>query len=116
MFCTALAIGYHIATAHDASPQYRLRANEANPGLYAQCDSVVIGAYYNTQRRASVYAGKAIRVAPSLELIVGGVTGYTYAPVTPMVMLSYRLSDGTRLSFIPTTPQNVGGLHLSKEF
>lgn len=116
MLCAALTLGYHIATAHDASLQARSQMNELNPGVYAQCDTIVVGAYFNTVRHTSVYAGKSIQLARGLDLVIGGVTGYKVAPVVPMAMVSYRLADGTRLSLIPTTPKNVGGLHISREF
>lgn len=115
MFCTTLALGYHLATAHAAVAEVRNRINEFNPGAYVQCDSLAAGAYMNTWGRLSVYGAKVVPLAPRTGLVLGAVTGYSRT-LTPMAMLTYRLADGTRLSFIPSTPAALGGVHLSREF
>lgn len=114
MLCTSLALGYHIATSHHDYGKRQHHMNEFNPGIYAQCGSLVVGGYLNSIGNASLYAAKEVRVAQGLSLVVGGVTGY--AKPSPMLMLSYRTGDGTRYSFIPTTPGARGGLHISREF
>lgn len=115
MFCTTIALGYHLATAHAAVAEVRNRINEFNPGAYVQCDTLVAGAYLNTWGKVSAYGAKEIRLVPRLSIVVGGATGYSRA-VTPMAMLTYKMDDGTRLSFIPSTRANLGGLHVSREF
>jgi hypothetical protein len=112
MLCASLAVGYHIATSHHANHRHDL--NEFNPGLYVQCDSLVAGGFLNSLGKPSLYGAKAVEASRGLDLVLGVVTGY--GGVSPLLMVSYRMKDGTRLSWIPTTPMNVGGLHLSQEF
>jgi len=109
--CLALAIGMHIATAHHNEG----KLNGINPGAYVHCDYVVAGAYVNSLYKASIYIGATYPLAPGLEVLVGGVTGYA-EPVSPLAMLSYKMKDGYRASFIPTVPNARGGLHISKEW
>lgn len=112
--CDTTTTGAHLMTRHAANFRHDLR--DVNPGLYAACDSIAAGVFANSVGRVSVYAAKQFYATPKLTLIVGGITGYKASPLMPMAMLSYKLDDGYRLSFFPSTKQNVGGLHLSKDF
>jgi len=67
--------------------------NNSNPGIYARWDRVVVGTYYNSIRRQSVYAGYAYPVHENVDVVFGVVTGYDgrgYAakPVMPMIIPS----------------------------
>jgi hypothetical protein len=108
--CLALAIGMHIATAHHNEG----KLNGINPGAYVHCDYVVAGAYINSLRSPSMYVAATYPLAYRIEAVVGLVSGYS-KHVSPMAMLSIRMSDNYRVSFIPTVPNARGGLHISKE-
>lgn len=110
--CTALAIGLHIGTYHfDRSKDY----NEFNPGIYAVCDGWTAGAYHNSERKVSVYAGRTFDVGP-IDVTLGAVAGYRRAPLVPMVVPSYKIKDGPRVSLLLPLEKGGGGLHLSWEF
>lgn len=110
--CTALAIGLHIGTYHfDRSKDY----NEFNPGVYALCDGWTAGAYHNSERRVSVYAGRTFDVGP-VDVTLGAVTGYSRAPLVPLVVPSYKIRGGPRVSLLLPLEKGGGGLHLSWEF
>lgn len=112
--CTALAIGLHIGTYHfDRSKDY----NEFNPGIYAVCDGWTAGAYYNSERKASIYAGRTFeRVLGPIDITLGAVAGYRRAPLAPMVVPSYKIDGGPRMSLLLPLEKGGGGLHLSWEF
>lgn len=95
----AATVGVHIGSAHYPGASYQ---NNFNPGMYVRTDDgITVGAYYNTLRRTSVYAGYTLEYGP-FGLLGGVVTGYTPKIIdglsygqgkalTPMVALSLRL-------------------------
>lgn len=81
------------------------------PGLYALHSSgVTLGAYRNSEGKFSTYAGYSTEY-----LTVGLVTGYNRRPVLPMLVPSYKFSNGYRISLIPN-PFGPSAIHLSKSF
>ena len=111
MLCTALAIGLHLGTYHfDASKGY----NDFNPGAYVVCDGWTAGAYRNSERKPSLYVGKTFRYG--VDITIGAVTGYKRAPLTPLLVPSYKLENGARLSLLLPAEKGGGGVHLSWEF
>ncbi len=129
--CAALAIGLHIGTYHSeplADPKFdaispgvvpfkvagtRPRLKAFNPGLYAICDSAVVGAYRNSLGRASVYGAYSLPVGP-FDVALGGVTGYD-KPVIPLVVPSLRVGH-VRLSLLLPYEKGAAALHFSLEF
>jgi hypothetical protein len=118
--CTAsLALGLNLGT-------YHLNRNrdfqEINPGLYAQCEASpgihgIIGAYYNSNRKLSLHAGRVFPLENGFALNLELVTGYDRAPILPLVALSWKHSpSGLRFTLIPPVDKNTGALHLSWEF
>ena len=98
---TGLIIGVHTLSLHSA-PGF----NGVNPGLYVETpDGWTAGAYYNSERRWSVYGGKTLPVTGPIDLTIGAVSGYKAAPLFPLVVPSLRfpLRDGftLRLALIP---------------
>lgn len=71
-------IGMHIGSVHSNNydPVAKRNWNNTNPGLYARWDNVVVGTYYNSIRKQSVYAGYAYPVLSNLDVVVGVVSGY----------------------------------------
>jgi hypothetical protein len=112
MLCTALAIGLHLGTYHfDASKGY----NDFNPGAYVVCDGWTSGAYRNSERKPSVYAGKTFAFS-GFDVTIGAVTGYRRAALTPMLVPSHKFENGVRLSLLLPAEKGGGGVHLSWEF
>lgn len=114
--CTALVIGMHIGTYHfDRKANF----NEANPGIYANCDNIVAGVYYNSLRKASGYAGYTFHLGP-VDVMVGAATGYENqhgnGPLAPMIIPSVKLGQHVRVNLIPLTVKRGGGVHLSYDF
>ena len=113
--CGQLVLGLHLYTAH-FTPSAGLNNN--TPGGYASCRSVIVGAYFNSQRRTSLYVGYVFNnVGGSpFDAVIGAVTGYDRAPVMPLVLPSFAWR-GVRLSVIPSIKALgvEGGLHLSYE-
>lgn len=99
--CSAQAatFGVHLGSAHYPKGSYQ---NNFNPGMYVRTDDgITVGAYYNTLRRTSVYAGYTFEYGP-VGLLGGLVTGYqpklidsvNYGQgktLTPMLAMSLRL-------------------------
>ena len=83
MTCSTLALLVSLGSLHVNAPQ---GINNINPGLIASCDHLEAGAYYNSQRRVSFYAGYV-----NDWLRAGWVTGYSLAPVLPQVALHHAV-------------------------
>lgn len=68
-----LTFGVHLASTHiPARPEY----NNVNPGLYLRtAEGLTLGAYRNSYRRTSVYAGWTFERGP-FAFTVGATTGY----------------------------------------
>lgn len=122
-------IGLHMVSLH-SEPTYpcdvqvdgRCNFNNTNPGLYVVAPSgLTLGAYINSYRQWSSYAGWTWHTADNrFALTVGGVTGYRFATVMPVVIPSVRfdLNEqwGARLSVIPKAGDGlVQAVHLSLE-
>lgn len=136
----AQTIGIHAASMHFPTEAGQ---NDVNPGAYVIFDSrVVLGAYYNTIRRASVHLGYAFEAGP-FSLTVGAVTGYQERRVTtpcttacatagwrtvgighgyltpmlsPGVVLPAVLGVTPRISYLPGFGFSASVVHLSFEF
>lgn len=100
MTCAALAaIGLHLASWH-SDPRF----SGVNPGVYAQTDcGVVAGAYRNSERRLTVYAGWSFDPDDSPVWASAAIaTGYgppegKARPVTPIAMVGLKRDLGARL-------------------
>jgi hypothetical protein len=89
------AIGVHVASFHTERIDETSGKpwNNANVGVYAKWDRWVGGAYYNSIRQTSVYAGYAYPLFDNLDIVVGVVTGYdgpgySAKAIMPMVIPS----------------------------
>ena len=112
----ATTVGVHVATWH-SEPGY----NGRNPGLYVKTDSgLTFGAYRNSERANTVYAGQTwesdsaagLRVAATAGLI----TGYRRAAVLPFVLPSVLIADTVRITYVPRCdPKSSEAVHLSIE-
>lgn len=109
-----IAIGLHVGTYHfDRTAGY----NEFNPGVYARAERHTVGVYYNSFRKTSAYYAYRAFSYGRTSVHVGAVTGYERAPVVPLVVAEYALTDHTRLVLIPPAPQaGGGGVHFAVEF
>lgn len=79
------------------------RWNNANPGLYARWDTIVVGTYYNSIRRQSFYAGYVYPLSNHFDVVLGAVTGYDgpgyrAKAVMPMVIPSFHMPITDNLS------------------
>lgn len=115
----ATTLGLHLASVH-STPGWC----DFNPGLYLRTDAgLTLGAYRNSECRASVYAGwtwEARRGRWAAAVTAGAVTGYTSRPVLPLLVpsLAVDVADKTalRLTYIPKTEKaGAHALHLSVE-
>jgi hypothetical protein len=121
LLCTALAIGLNLGTYHmDRSADYQ----EFNPGVYANCDGWVGGAYLNSERytkddntrHVTVWGGRQFeKVFKDVDLTIGLAVGYKRYPVMPMVLPSI-VYKGVRTSVILPFSKNKGGVTFSYEF
>lgn len=112
-------IGLHLVSYHPEHPHDRPRYNDLNLGAYYRANAGwQVGAYYNSQRRPSVYAGLAwsYDAGPaSVGLLAGLVTGYRAGPVLPFAAPSVAVGRW-RLSVVPATRINDAVFHLSYEW
>jgi len=120
----ALILGLHLATAHFGAPAGGPDLTDRNPGAYVRLgNGATAGAFRNSHRRSSVYAGWTWQTRDGRwALTVGAVTGYPRAAVAPLLVPSVRLplAAGSpwaaRLSYLHK-PHSDGasGVHLSIE-
>lgn len=109
--------GLHLGSVHFPQRDF----NNANPGLYWRSDAGwTAGAYRNSLRRTSGYAGMTWQWG-RLALTAGGVTGYA-DKVQPLLVPSLqflRTDDfSLRVAFIPRIEKRIEShvLHLMAEF
>jgi hypothetical protein len=121
-------VGVHIASVHSNHAQ---DWNNRNPGAYARWGALgaggaVVGTYYNSERRQSVYAGYVLETADGMFAVAGGaITGYSSGKVVPFVAASMRIDTSAvlqgsaiRLHLLPKPPRNptaAAAMHLSFE-
>jgi len=110
-------IGLHIGSHHIPAKTY----NNTNPGLYYRTDEGwTIGAYRNSLRKNSVYAGYTWKFG-ALDVTTAGVTGY-FHKVQPLLVPSLSLFTyqgvTPRIAYIPRVEKKIGShvLHLMVEF
>lgn len=117
-------IGLHLASTHNpARNQSGEEFNNFNPGAYIQRDNgLTAGAYYNSDKHYTVYAGWTTPEWNRLSLTMGLATGYTPA-VIPMGVLSARVLSldnySVRIGYIPRVEAKgaqVIHLMLEKQF
>ncbi len=116
-------LGVHTFSVHSASGY-----NGVNPGLYALWgNGVAVGAFHNSYRRNSIYAGWlwSIDRDQRFGVLLGAATGYgetsekmLLAPiVAPSVRFELKRGAYARLSLFPDPRQGaVQVLHLSFEW
>lgn len=94
----AATLGLHTVTWHEQHQANDAPYNGINPGAYALLDNgATLGAYRNSIRRTSVYAGYTLQTpARHFALTVGAITGYDAAPVMPLLVASARIPLGER--------------------
>jgi hypothetical protein len=115
----AQTVGLHLASVHEAQGM-----NNTNPGAYYRsATGWTAGAYRNSVRRNSVYAGKTWETSTwhglSAAVTAGGVTGYG-GKVTVLLVPSVAYSGGlgaVRIGIVPRPPVHggQGALHLMVE-
>jgi hypothetical protein len=105
------AVGVHVGSWH-SEPGF----NNTNPGVYVRtADGWTLGAYRNSVRRTSTYAGwtTGVDLAAGVraEVTVGAIAGY-FRPVLPMAVPSVRFALGehlgARLILIPRINPKLG--------
>lgn len=106
----SLILGVHLATYHfDRSAHYC----EANPGIYARAGNIAGGLYRNSECRPSAWLARQWDAGP-FTLSAGAVTGYSRAPLMPLLIPSLKLGPA-QLALLPPLDKKGGGLHLSFE-
>lgn len=111
MICTSLILGLHLYTAH-----VRSDLNNVNPGVYAECDRVVLGTYYNSVKKNSTYVGYRWNVTDRISFMAVGVTGYSEL-VRLGIVPSYKFDSGVRVNLLlPSSRTAKGGISFSLEF
>lgn len=111
-------IGLHLGGQHYPQKEQ----NNVNPGVYIRSDDGwTAGAYHNSHRKLSAYAGRTwdrdfYGMRPAVT--AGLITGYRHA-VLPMLIPSVATPavDGwrARVAYVPKFEKNSTVLHLSVE-
>lgn len=105
-------VGVHLASLHAPAREH----NNINPGVYVRSEAGwMAGAYYNSQRRMTVYAGREWALGGPWAVQTALATGYTYAPIVPVVGLTYSIGGGWRVTALPPTPKSSSLVHLTWE-
>jgi hypothetical protein len=114
-----MTVGAHLATAHlgdHGAP--REGWQNVNPGLYVRlANGITAGAYWNSERRTSAYAGWTLATSDDRwALTVGAVTGY--GGVKPLLAPSVRIgltkAVSVRLTLL-AAPKASPAIHVSAE-
>ena len=110
-------LGVHLASHHFPQSEF----NNFNPGLYYRSDAGwTAGAYRNSLRRGSAYAGYTWQRG-AIGLTAGGITGYGHG-VLPLLVPSLALFTHqgvtARVAYIPRVEKRIGShvLHLMLEY
>ncbi len=116
----AQVMGMHAASRHFPAHSWQ---SDDNGGLYLrQSSGLTVGAYRNSLRRATVYAGWTWSdLAGPVDLTVAAATGYRVAPLVPMLAVSLELAPRTwsqvpRLSLSRGTDSWVAHLSIEARF
>ena len=127
---SALEIGSHLGSYHtnpDACREVKNRVcNNTNPGAYVIADDGwMVGGYYNSVRRPTVYAGRQWGLIShgrlSFEAAAVVATGYPALPLLPMVMpiasVQVARTWKVRMLYLPRVPRvnETHVLHLAIE-
>lgn len=108
----SLIIGLNIFTPHAAYHDY----SNITPGIYAHVnDDLLIGVVRNSYKNASFYAGKTWDFH-KFTIILGGATGYDYAPIVPLVSVGWKFDSGIRAQFLPGTHWKGSSVTFSYEW
>jgi len=136
LFCAATSaaaqtLGVHTVTRHTNPELAHVEAgqrdyNDRNPGAYWRwANGAQVGAYRNSHRANTVYAGWALESPQWRGLTVGGgvfaATGYPLGTVLPLAAgsVAYHLTNGLalRLNATPRIGNKASGtLHLTVEY
>jgi hypothetical protein len=112
-----ITVGVNLVTGHFESGYENF-----NPGIYVEYKNIVGGVFRNSNGKTSVHAGYLFRkVAGSpMDVTVGGVTGYDWMPVVPLIVpsISVPVAYGVNVRFSLLMPFNKGsaGIHISMEY
>ena len=114
---SAGTLGAHLASLHFPQNDF----NNFNPGIYYRSDGGwTAGAYRNSLRRGSVYAGYTWEFG-RFGLTGGGITGYGHGVqplLVPSVVLFTHDGVAARVAYIPRVEKRIGShvLHLMIEY
>ena len=112
-----IIFGLHLGSLHLGADGSRMKEyNDVNPGFYVRKGDWQGGLYHNSYHKPSAHLMRVFDLGNGFSAGLGGVTGYKY-PITPVPVLSYKLSDMLRLTAMPSVDKGtLGALHLSAEF
>lgn len=112
---TQYAIGVHVFSVH-STPRDNVAGrawNNANPGIYFRRDNVVVGTYYNSIRKQSVYVGYSYPVTDYLDVCIGLVSGYNgpgyrAKPISPMLIPTFHGPITSRMDWRINIAPGIG--------
>lgn len=113
-----LAIGVHLGTVH-SNVDIGYTPNNSNPGVYVETkDNFMFGAYYNSDRKSTIYVGKALHYGQA-SLMVGVASGYS-RPLVPAIIPAYNvpLAKGIegKIWYVPKVNTRAEAVHFSLEW
>lgn len=86
-----MACGLILGMAVSAHIGLENEYNRLHPHARVQCDSYISGVYYNSEERASFYAGFEKELLEDLTIEVGVVDGYQYEKeIVPYGRVKYK--------------------------
>ncbi len=118
MLLTVAAIGIHLGTYHsNITPGYS--PNDVNPGVYVETrDNYMAGMYYNSDRKSTIYVGKALHYGQA-SVMIGVATGYN-KPLVPAIIPAYNVPLAKDFSgkiwYVPKINSGAEAVHFSIEW
>jgi hypothetical protein len=118
MLGSILALGIHLGTYHTNIDTDYI-PNNSNPGIYVETkDNYMVGMYYNSDRKSTIYVGKALHYGRA-SLMVGVATGYN-KPLVPAIIPAYNvpLANGIegKIWYVPKVDTGAEAVHFSIEW
>lgn len=118
MLNSIIALGIHLGTYHTNIDDH-YQPNNTNPGIYVEMtDNTMLGMYYNSDRKSTIYVGKALHYGQA-SVMIGVATGYN-KPLVPAIIPAYNipLAKGIegKIWYVPKVDIGAEAVHFSIEW
>ncbi len=101
-------------------PENKQATEDFTPGVYVTQNEYSLGVFRNSYGKVGLFSTYRVDFPKlgSVSLELGGIHGYTYKPILPLVVFTYKPHNNLKLGYVPPTPfsSKWGTLTFSLEF